>query len=100
MRSALVLILLLVVPGYGALAADADNGRRLAQARCVPCHLVSRSDAKELSEAPPFEMIGRKFGASPERIAFAVLDPHPRMNLTLTRREAQDLAEYINTLAK
>jgi hypothetical protein len=29
-----------------------------------------------------------------------MLDPHPRMNVTLTRREAEDIAAYINTLAK
>jgi hypothetical protein len=33
-------------------------------------------------------------------LAFSLLDPHPRMNLTLTRREAQDIAAYISTLAK
>ena len=31
-------------------------------------------------------------------LAFAILDPHPRMNVALTRREAQDVAAYINTL--
>jgi hypothetical protein len=33
-------------------------------------------------------------------LAFALLDPHPRMNFVLTRREAQDIAAFINTLAK
>ena len=41
-----------------------------------------------------------KFGLNPEMLAFSLLDPHPRMNLTLTRREAQDIAAYISTLAK
>jgi hypothetical protein len=32
--------------------------------------------------------------------AFAILAPHPRMNVTLSRRDAQDIAAYIATLAK
>jgi hypothetical protein len=32
--------------------------------------------------------------------AFAILDPHPRMNVALMRREAEDIAAYINTLAR
>jgi mono/diheme cytochrome c family protein len=101
MRSALCSMLLVLVAVFGALAADFDNGRRLAQARCVPCHVVSPGDAKkEVSDAPPFELIARKYSVSAELLALAVLDPHPRMNVTLTRREARDLADYINTLAK
>jgi hypothetical protein len=45
-------------------------------------------------------VIARKFATSPETLAFSLLDPHPRMNVPLTRREAQDIAAYINTLAK
>jgi len=45
-------------------------------------------------------MIARKFGSAPELIAFAILSPHPRMNLTPSRRDAQDIAAYIATLAK
>jgi cytochrome c len=33
-------------------------------------------------------------------LAFAILDPHPRMNVALSRREAEDIAAYINTLAR
>jgi len=29
----------------GALAADADNGKRLAEMRCVTCHIVSPGEA-------------------------------------------------------
>ena len=29
-----------------ALAADADNGRRLAEMRCVACHIVARTSAE------------------------------------------------------
>jgi hypothetical protein len=45
-------------------------------------------------------VIARKFQVQPETLAFAILDPHPRMNVALTRREAEDIAAYINTLAR
>jgi len=84
----------------GALAADADNGKRLAEMRCVTCHIVSPSGRRVVTDAPPFEAIARKFASDPDTLAFSIMDPHPRMNVTLTRREAQDVAAYINTLAK
>ena len=83
-----------------ALAADADNGRRIAEARCVTCHTVAPSPRRDVADAPPFDVIARKFQMQPETLAFAILDPHPRMNVALTRREAQDIAAYINTLAR
>ena len=33
-------------------------------------------------------------------LAFLLLHPHPRMNVMITRREAEDLAAYISTLAR
>ena len=89
-----------ILAASAALAADADNGKRLAETRCVTCHIVSPSPRRDVTDAPPFELIARKFASSPETLAFAMLDPHPRMNVMLTRREAQDIAAYINTLAK
>jgi mono/diheme cytochrome c family protein len=84
----------------GALAADADNGKRLAEMRCVTCHIVSPSERRVVTDAPPFEAIARKYASNSDTLAFSIMDPHPRMNVTLTRREAQDVAAYINTLAK
>jgi len=94
----------LVVPAIGvaatAFAADADNGKRIVEARCVACHAVMSRQRRELGEAPSFEAIAGKFAVSPELLAFSILDPHPRMNVMLTRPEARDIAAYINTLAK
>ena len=89
-----------IVAASGALAADADNGKRLAETRCVTCHIVSPSERRDETDAPPFEAIARKFASNPDTLAFSMMNPHPRMNVTLTRREAQDVAAYINTLAK
>jgi mono/diheme cytochrome c family protein len=82
-----------------ALAADADNGKRLAESRCVTCHTVAPSPRREVADAPPFDVIARKFEVQPQALAFAILDPHPRMNVALTRREAEDIAA-LNTLAR
>ena len=89
-----------IVAASGALAADADNGKRLAETRCVTCHIVSPSERRVVTDAPPFEAIARKFASNPDTLAFSIIDPHPRMNVTLTRREAREVAAYINTLAK
>jgi hypothetical protein len=83
-----------------AVAADADNGKRVALLRCGPCHIVEPNQSREVADSPPFESIARKFGSNPELLAFAILDPHPRMNLAFTRREVDDIAAYISTLAK
>lgn len=90
----------LVFAAQTTLAADADNGKRQAQQHCSPCHIVEPNQRQELANSPPFETIARKYGNAPEQIAFAILAPHPRMNVTLSRREAQDIAAYIATLAK
>jgi len=84
-----------------ALAADADNGKRLAEQHCSPCHIVEPNRGRGVvADSPPFETIAQKFGNAPEAIAFAILAPHPRMNLALSRRDAQDIGAYIATLAK
>ena|SRR5436190_9736936 len=93
-------LLCAIVVASASFAADADNGKRLAQARCASCHAIERDQGRQVAEAPPFELIARKFGDTPEMLAFSLLDPHPRMNVTLTRRETQDIAAYISTLAK
>jgi mono/diheme cytochrome c family protein len=94
----LFLMLAALLPGAAALAAD--NGKRLAEMWCATCHIVSPDQRREISNAPPFDVIGRKFASSPETLAFAILDPHPRMSVTLTRPEALDIAAYISSLAR
>ena len=69
----LCLMLPALVAGSAALAADADNGKRLAEVRCATCHIVSPGQRRELSNAPPFDVIGRKFTSSPETLALRYL---------------------------
>lgn len=94
------LVLAATFGAQSALAADADNGKRIAQAWCAPCHIVAPNQREELANSPPFDVIARKFGFNAEMLAYSILNPHPRMNMTLTRDEAEDIAAYMATLVK
>jgi mono/diheme cytochrome c family protein len=79
-------------------AADASNGLRLAQRWCAPCHVVEPNQRQTAAEAPPFATIANQKDFDAARVAFFLLDPHPKMpNMGLSRTEAQDLAAYIAT---
>ena len=93
---------LLVVAHFGApvLAADAEKGKLIAQSRCSPCHIVVPMQRQELSNSPPFDQIAKKNDLTPETLAYLILSPHPRMNMTLSREEADDLAAYILSLSR
>ena len=79
-------------------AADVEHGRRLAQHTCVACHIVGDRHRAEFADAPPFDVIARKYGCEPARLLEALLDPHPKMNMPLGAQEADDIAAYLLTL--
>ena len=98
-RLAILTILVAGVTAVPAAAADADNGERIAQSRCAACHIVSApAQQHEVAEAPPFDAIAARFGFNADRLTFHLLEPHPKMNFALTRREADDVAAYMSTL--
>jgi mono/diheme cytochrome c family protein len=84
----------------GALGADADAGRRLAQLRCAACHIVDQRPRNEIADAPPFTVIGRKFDFNADSLIVALRGPHAKMNFSLSGRDADDIAAYIVTLAR
>ena len=87
--------------GTPALAADADNGGRLAQRWCASCHIVAPDQQQASADAPPFAGIARTPGFNAQRVAFFLLEPHPKMPaMALSRRDAEDLAAYIGTLGR
>lgn len=94
--------LLLAVTSLGAspaLAADANHGADLAQRWCASCHVVTGSQTQASADVPSFASVARKPDFSPERLAFFLLDPHPKMpNFPLSRIEAADIAAYIGSL--
>jgi mono/diheme cytochrome c family protein len=84
-----------------AWAADLSHGEQLARRWCADCHVVASDQRQASADAPPFSAIAQSPGFSVERMAFFLLDPHPKMpNMSLTRAEASDLAAYIASLAK
>jgi mono/diheme cytochrome c family protein len=82
-----------------ALAADAFNGKRLAELWCAACHVVTVNQRQANADAPPFEEIARQPNFSQPGLVTFLLDPHAKMpNMNLTRIEANDIAAYIATL--
>ncbi len=84
----------------GAQAADVEAGKRLAQRHCAACHSVAPDWRNEVADAPPFIAIGRKFDFDYDSIVIALVGPHRKMNFSLRRRDAEDVAAYIGTLAR
>jgi mono/diheme cytochrome c family protein len=82
-----------------AAAADPANGERLVRRWCSACHVVAADQQTAIADVPPFSTIAQRPGFSPEKLAFFLLEPHPKMpSMALTRREATDIADYIATL--
>jgi mono/diheme cytochrome c family protein len=93
------LILAAILAVTPAFAADPDNGERLAQRWCTACHVVASDQRGPTGEAPPFRTIAAKPGFDAAKLAFFLMDPHPKMpNMQLSRTEAADLAAYIAIL--
>jgi mono/diheme cytochrome c family protein len=81
---------------FPAIAADADNGKQLAERWCQSCHAISANQPMAVTEAPPFATIARKPGFDESKVAAFLLEPHPKMPpLGLSREAASDLAAFI-----
>lgn len=80
-----------------ATAADANNGKRLAERWCVSCHIVGPNQQSATTQAPPFSEIAKQTRSS-STLAYFLLDPHPKMpDVGLSRSAADDIAAYIAT---
>lgn len=79
-----------------ATAGDAENGKKLAQRWCQSCHVVGANQPMAVTEAPPFASIAKRPGFDEAKVAFFLLDPHPKMpSFGLSRAAAADLAAFI-----
>jgi mono/diheme cytochrome c family protein len=95
-----VLSVILALPG-AARAADANHGAELAKRWCANCHIVSADQKSGSTQAPPFSAIAKRQRFDQSRLAFFLLDPHPKMpDMGLSRNDAGDLAAYIATQKK
>jgi mono/diheme cytochrome c family protein len=97
----ILVITALELSASAVIAADADHGAQLAKRWCATCHVVDSDQKQASADVPPFAAIARKPDFTPEKVAFFLLDPHPRMpNFSLSRSEAADIAAYIGSLRK
>lgn len=94
------IVLAAMAMAIDARAADAGNGKRLADSHCASCHVVAPQARSEVADAPPFDVIGRKYGFDAGAIAHAIVGPHPKMNFSPRPAEAADLAAYMATLGQ
>ena len=94
------LAFVLVVAPRAAFAADAHQGKDIAERWCAGCHVVEREQkGPAIDQAPPFASIATTPAFDANRLATLLLKPHPNMpKLALSRAEVADLAEYILTL--
>ena len=82
-----------------AIAADANHGGELARRWCATCHLVDKDQKQASADVAPFAVIAHRSDFTAEKLAFFLLDPHPKMpNFPLSRNEAADIAAYIGSL--
>jgi mono/diheme cytochrome c family protein len=99
--TALIAFAVLTIDGSPSTAADLDHGQQLARRWCATCHVVASDQKQASADVPPFSTIARMPNFGREKVAFFLLDPHPKMpNLSLSRRDADDIAAYIASLAK
>lgn len=84
-------------------AAPGDlDGREIAAKLCSNCHLVDGTGAATpRADVPGFAAIANGPHATPERLAAAIILPHPAMpGVPLTRAEIQAIIGYILSLKK
>jgi mono/diheme cytochrome c family protein len=94
--SAVIVAALAATP---TLAADPDHGETLVKRWCATCHLVASDQKGATTQAPTFASVAKRPDFDAAKIAFFLLDPHPKMpNMALSRDEAADIAAYIATL--
>jgi len=91
------LVLAAILGARNADAADAENGKWIAQARCAGCHFIIAGH-RDSQIAEPFAIIAAKYGFNTQLMVDAILDQHPRMEITVNREDADDIAAYLTTM--
>jgi mono/diheme cytochrome c family protein len=91
-----VMLVTSTMPGY---AANPQHGLDLAKRWCASCHVVSPDQRRASADVPPFATIAKSSDFDAKRLAYFLLEPHPKMpDLPLSRAAAGDIAAYIATL--
>jgi mono/diheme cytochrome c family protein len=92
-------LIILLFPVSSIAAGQAALGREIAVKWCSSCHLVEDTQNTSSADLPTFGFIANKYRGAIEVLGAFLADPHPPMpNLSLTRREIQDLMAYIGSI--
>ncbi len=94
------IVLFAITAAMNTRGAEPGRGQKLAQSHCASCHTIAPHARSEVADAPPFEVIARKYGHEADKIAHAIAGPHPKMNFSPQADEAADIAAYIATLGR
>lgn len=83
-----------------AVMADPSRGREIAESLCATCHVVDASQGNiAKSDVSSFYSIANKPDQSQERLAGAIIFPHPAMpKVSFTNSELRDVITYIMSL--
>jgi cytochrome c len=83
-----------------SVVADPGRGRDIADSLCSTCHVVDASPGNiAKSDISSFYSIANKPDQSQERLAGAIIFPHPAMpKVSFTNSELRDVISYIMSL--
>ena len=83
-----------------AVVTDPGRGREIAESLCSTCHIVDASPGNVAkSDISSFYSIANKPEQSQERLAGAIIFPHPAMpKVSFTNSELRDVISYIMSL--
>jgi mono/diheme cytochrome c family protein len=67
--------------GFPCIAANAEQGKRLALTYCVKCHAIDKVSPSPLKIAPPFRTLHERYpvGMLEESLAEGIVTGHPTM---------------------
>lgn len=87
-------------PAAAQQGGNAVNGRMLAERLCSSCHAIDPVPSSvPRADIPTFAAIAALPQTTPERLAGAIILPHPEMpDVALTRNELRAVIAYIMTL--
>jgi mono/diheme cytochrome c family protein len=83
-----------------SVLTDPGRGRELAESLCSTCHVVDASPGNiAKSDISSFYSIANRSEQSQERLAGAIIFPHPAMpKVSFTNAELRDIIAYIMSL--
>lgn len=97
MRRAATLALVTAILPVAAYAADAAEGRALAEQWCAQCHAVAENQPAAADAAPTFPAIAR--ARSDDQLAAWMAAPHPPMpDPGLSRAQVAALTAWVASL--